>query len=85
MREIMFFHYHSLKENTRMMENTYAPHRIMKNSCMTAARKRSGSGDHPYFLVIVNIAGKVSYLFGMGLCQCVIVFCLISSNLSEIG
>ncbi|KAK3435804.1 hypothetical protein EUGRSUZ_C00526 [Eucalyptus grandis] len=68
-----------------MMENTYASYRIMKTICMTAARQRSGCGDHLCFLVIVNIAGKVSYLFGMGLCRCLIVFCLISSNLREIG
>ena len=34
---VMFFYYHLHKENTRMMENTYALCRSMKNICMTAA------------------------------------------------
>ncbi|KAK3435850.1 hypothetical protein EUGRSUZ_C00278 [Eucalyptus grandis] len=61
MREIMFFHYHSRKENSRMMENTYAPCRIIKNICMAVAPQRSSSGDYWCFLVIVNVAGEVSY------------------------
>ncbi|XP_056163622.1 zinc finger BED domain-containing protein RICESLEEPER 3-like [Syzygium oleosum] len=54
----------SQQKNTKMMENTYAPCRIMKNICMTAARQRSDSGDCPCFLVNVNIAGPLGKLVG---------------------